>query len=115
MRLAQCTLPPERRFVFYDQVHTTGIDIRHAPSATAALMLGKDSTFRDYAQGAYRMRGIGRGQQLKVLLTPEVMARVSVEVPEVSGSPPASPERSSKLASGPPTTPLKLPSAARPS
>ena len=28
--------------VFYDQVHTTGIDIRHPAHACAALTLGKD-------------------------------------------------------------------------
>ena len=41
-------------------------------SATAVLTLGKDMTFRDYAQGAYRMRGIDKGQRLQLLLTPEV-------------------------------------------
>lgn len=29
-------------------------------------------TFRDYAQGAYRMRGISLGQRINVLLVPEV-------------------------------------------
>jgi len=82
VKLAHCMFPPERRFVFYDQIHTTGIDIPHARTARAALTIGKDSTFRDYAQGAYRMRGVGRGQRLKVLLTPEVLTRVHLEVPE---------------------------------
>ncbi|CAE7582610.1 unnamed protein product [Symbiodinium natans] len=80
VKLSNCTLPLSRRFVFYDQVHTTGIDIRHPPTACAALTLGKDSTLRDFAQGAYRLRGIGRGQKLKVLLTPEVSARMDEEV-----------------------------------
>ncbi|CAK0868701.1 unnamed protein product, partial [Prorocentrum cordatum] len=88
VRVAHCTLPPERRFVFYDQVHTTGMDLRHAPSACAAVTLGKDTTFRDFAQGAYRMRGIGRGQRLKVLLTPEVAARIRAEVPAAPGAAP---------------------------
>ena len=51
-----------RRFAFYDQIHTTGMDIKHALNARAALTLGKDMTFRDLAQGAFRMRGIGEGQ-----------------------------------------------------
>jgi hypothetical protein len=79
VRLSLCTLPPERRFFFYDQVHTTGIDIGHSPNAAAALTLGKDSTFRDFAQGAYRMRGIGSGQTIKVMVTPEVAACVRRE------------------------------------
>ena len=29
-------------------------------------------TFRDYAQGAFRMRGIGRGQTLQLYVIPEV-------------------------------------------
>ena len=36
---------------FYDQVHTTGMDIKHVLNACAVLTLGKDMTFRDYAQG----------------------------------------------------------------
>ena len=50
-----------------DQVHTTGMDIKQAASARAALTLGKDMSFRDYAQGAYRMRGIGKGQTVELL------------------------------------------------
>ena len=44
-------IPLEKRFAFYDQVHTTGMDIQHVLSASAALTLGKDMTWRDYAQG----------------------------------------------------------------
>ena len=65
-------LDSSKRFTFYDQVHTTGMDIRQAPGATAALTLGKDMTLRDYAQGAWRMRQIGRGQRLELLVVPEV-------------------------------------------
>ncbi|OLP86439.1 hypothetical protein AK812_SmicGene32454 [Symbiodinium microadriaticum] len=41
VKMSNCSLPLSRRFVFYDQVHTTGIDIRHPPMACAALTLGK--------------------------------------------------------------------------
>lgn len=61
-----------RRFAFYDQVHTTGMDIQHVLDACAVLTLGKDMTFRDYAQGAFRMRGIGRGHTIQLFLIPEV-------------------------------------------
>jgi hypothetical protein len=57
---------------FYDQVHTTGTDIKQAPNAVACLTLSKDMVFRDYAQGAYRMRGIRTGQRINVLVVPEV-------------------------------------------
>lgn len=40
----------QRLFTFYDQVHTTGMDIKQHPTAMAFLTIGKDMTFRDYAQ-----------------------------------------------------------------
>eukprot|EP00929_Paragymnodinium_shiwhaense_P090478 TRINITY_DN50674_c0_g1_i1.p1 TRINITY_DN50674_c0_g1~~TRINITY_DN50674_c0_g1_i1.p1 ORF type:complete len:4578 (+),score=1022.66 TRINITY_DN50674_c0_g1_i1:184-13917(+) len=70
--LQQCGLPLHRRFTFYDHVHSVGMDIKQPPLCTAAITLSKDTTLRDFSQGAYRMRGLGRGQQVEVLLTPEV-------------------------------------------
>ncbi|CAN0310344.1 unnamed protein product, partial [Ectocarpus sp. 12 AP-2014] len=75
--LADCHVPPDLRFTFYDQVHTTGMDIKQGLSAVAAVTLGKDMTFRDYAQGAFRMRGIGKGQKVQVLVIPEVQRLIS--------------------------------------
>jgi hypothetical protein len=68
----QCGVPLEKRFAFYDQIHTTGMDIKHVVNATAVITLGKDMVFRDYVQGAYRMRGIGAGQKIHVFIIPEV-------------------------------------------
>ncbi len=68
----QCGVSLEKRFAFYDQIHTTGMDIRHVVNATAVITLGKDMVFRDYVQGAYRMRGIGIGQRIHVYIIPEV-------------------------------------------
>ena len=48
----QCGVPLERRFAFYDQIHTTGMDTKHVVNATAVLTLGKDMVFRDYVQGS---------------------------------------------------------------
>ena len=72
MPLKQSTLLPSQRFTFYDQVHTTGMDIKQALDATAVCTLGKDMTLRDHAQGVYRMRGLGRGQTIIVLVVDEV-------------------------------------------
>jgi hypothetical protein len=72
LKLEECGIPLEQRFAFYDQIHTTGMDIKHMANAVAVLTLGKDMTFRDYAQGAFRMRGIGRGQKIHLFLTPEL-------------------------------------------
>jgi hypothetical protein len=54
VRLEQCGVALDRRFTFYDQTHTTGMDIKQFYTAQAAVTLGKDMTFRDLAQGAYR-------------------------------------------------------------
>ena len=64
-----------------NQVHTTGMDIKQAPSARAVITVGKDMTFRDYAQGAYRMRGIGKGQCITLFIIAEVAKRMAMELP----------------------------------
>jgi len=76
----QCGVPLERRFAFYDQIHTTGMDIQHVVNAVAALTLGKDMVFRDFVQGAYRMRGIGVGQTVRVFIIPEVKNLIEREL-----------------------------------
>ena len=79
-------MPMSKRFTFYDQVHTTGMDIKQAAAAQAAITLGKDMCLRDYAQGAWRMRGLGRGQTLKVIMIPEVVRLISHEVSKGGGT-----------------------------
>lgn len=85
VRLNQSGIPPDRRFSFYDQIHTTGMDIHQAIDARAVLTLGKDMTFRDYAQGAFRMRGIGKGQTIELFVIPEVMRLVNDQMARVNG------------------------------
>jgi hypothetical protein len=70
--LASSSIPADRRFTYYDHAHTTGMDIKQTPLAVAAITLGKDMTLRDYAQGAWRMRGLGNGQTLCMIVTPQV-------------------------------------------
>lgn len=74
--VSQCGVPLARRFTFFDQVHTTGTDVKQSSTAVAVITFGKDLVFRDYAQGAYRMRGIGKGQRLCLYLIPEVVSRI---------------------------------------
>jgi hypothetical protein len=64
----QSGFPRNRCFTFYDQIHTTGIDIEQPLGCTGILTLNKDSTFRDYAQAAYRLRGLGEVGQQKLHL-----------------------------------------------
>jgi hypothetical protein len=94
--LSQCGIALENRFCFYDQIHTTGMDISHSLSARAALTLGKDMVFRDLAQGAFRMRGIGEGQRVVLLCVPEVATLMQRELAKAgrdSGTSDASPRR----------------------
>eukprot|EP00931_Biecheleriopsis_adriatica_P073552 TRINITY_DN47812_c0_g1_i1.p1 TRINITY_DN47812_c0_g1~~TRINITY_DN47812_c0_g1_i1.p1 ORF type:complete len:4288 (-),score=931.49 TRINITY_DN47812_c0_g1_i1:37-12879(-) len=81
--LQQCGLPWDRRFTFYDQIHTTGMDVKQAPHVRAALTIGKDMVFRDYAQGAWRMRGIGAGQTISLMIIPEVKNRIRQDLSAV--------------------------------
>jgi len=72
MRLQESGVPKERRFCFYDQVHTTGIDVKHRMDAVALVTVNATMTYRDLAQGCWRMRGIGMGQTIHIILTPEI-------------------------------------------
>ena len=85
MPLRQSGLPWDKRFTFYDQIHTTGMDIKQAPNAVAAITIGKDMVFRDYAQGAFRMRGIGAGQTIHAVIIPEVASRVRHDLSVLDG------------------------------
>jgi hypothetical protein len=86
VRMNQSGIPPDRRFSFYDQIHTTGMDIHQCIDARAALTLGKDMTFRDYSQGAFRMRGIGQGQTIELFIIPEVMRLVQDQFAKLGGA-----------------------------
>lgn len=72
--LAESSIPADRRFTFYDQIHTTGMDIHQAANVMGVVTVNKDMTFRDYAQGSWRMRGLEyTGQKLAVLVSPQVV------------------------------------------
>ena len=80
VNLKQSGTSPSNYFTFYDQVHTTGMDIKQSPTAHAIVTVGKDMTFRDYAQGCYRMRGIGNGQTIELYVIPEVNKRIETDL-----------------------------------
>ena len=56
------------------------MDIKHVVNATAVLTLGKDMVFRDYVQGAFRMRGIANGQKIHLFIIPEVQELIKRQV-----------------------------------
>ena len=61
------------------------MDIEQTLSARAAMTIGKDMTFRDFAQGAFRMRAVGAGQTISLLITPQVAHLVRTEVALMRG------------------------------
>lgn len=56
------------------------MDISHVLDAKAILTISKDMVFRDIAQGAYRMRGINKGQTIHILIIPEVKDLIQREL-----------------------------------
>ena len=74
--IEQCGLSPDQRFTFYDQQHSTGMDIKQGVAAVCCVTLGKGNTLRDLQQGAWRMRGIGQGQTIKLVLVPEIVSQI---------------------------------------
>jgi hypothetical protein len=84
--LDQSGIPRANRFSFYDHIHCTGMDIKQALNAQAVITLGKDMSFRDYAQGAFRMRGIGVGQTLQIYMIPEVKKLILAQLAAAKGA-----------------------------
>lgn len=70
--LATSGVAVEKRFTFYDQVHTTGMDIPQPIDGYAVATIGKDMTLRDFSQGCWRMRDLGQGQRVHVVVPCEV-------------------------------------------
>ena len=75
--LERCGVALDSRMTFYDHVHTTGIDIKQSLAAVAVVTLGKDMTLRDYSQGCWRMRALGKGQCIHLLFTPEIRGMIT--------------------------------------
>jgi hypothetical protein len=74
---AACSVPLEKWFVYFDQVHTTGIDIKLPREAVAIVTIGRDTVLRDYVQACWRLRQFGEGQRIQVLLVPEIRRLVT--------------------------------------
>lgn len=65
-------IDPANRFTIYDQKRCTGANIAQDPEAEAFVTLHKTQTFRDLAQGVWRMREIEKGQQVHLVVTDEI-------------------------------------------
>ncbi len=63
---------PDQCFTYYDEWHTRGIDIRQMVNANAFITASEKTLKSDFAQGAYRMRGLASGQTLESFISSEV-------------------------------------------
>ena len=70
-------LKPHQRFTFYDHAHCTGLDVKQRVDCVAALTVSKDTTLRDAAQAAFRLRRLGAGQRCRLFLIPQIANCVS--------------------------------------
>lgn len=75
--LSQCSVSPRDRFTFYDQCHTTGMDIKQALDSCAVATLAKSMVMRDHTQACWRMRQLGEGQTIVVVIVPEVAKMIA--------------------------------------
>jgi hypothetical protein len=69
-------LNPSERFTYYDQRHTTGSDIHQSAQAMALESIGKDLPLRGFAQGAWRMRGLGAEQHIEFVIPPSARKKI---------------------------------------
>ncbi len=68
---------PQYRFTYYDQRHTTGIDIEQTPDAIGVVSLDPQTKARDCWQGVMRLRKLSGNQTVEFIL-PEVAAAKNV-------------------------------------
>ena len=66
-----CT--PEEYFTYYDQIHTTGTNIRQAEDACALTLVDHKTKISDTVQGTMRMRGFVTGKQTVEYIVPASM------------------------------------------
>lgn len=63
------TLPINGRFVYFDNGHITGQDIKLIPSAIGLVTINLENNYRDVAQGIFRLRKINYGQTINYIMS----------------------------------------------
>ena len=66
-------------FVYFDNPHITGIDIKLKPYFKALITLRKNSRYRDFIQGLYRMRQINSTQTAEIIFMPNVYEVIIID------------------------------------
>ncbi len=59
---------PEDYFTYYDQRHTTGVDIEHAPNTIGLATVSEHNTLRDISQSAMRLRRLKEDENCEFVI-----------------------------------------------
>jgi len=59
----------EDLYIYFDQSHITGIDIKLPTNAKGLVTVSENTNLRDLAQGSYRLREIKSGQSFDIILS----------------------------------------------
>ncbi|HBI22563.1 MAG TPA: hypothetical protein DDY37_08330, partial [Legionella sp.] len=70
---------PGACFTYYDQLRTTGTDLRQAEHAHALVLIDHTTPMNRFLQGAMRMRGLVEGEQRIDIIVPAHLATQSLE------------------------------------
>lgn len=63
---------PEQCLTYYDQVHSTGVDIKQFKKAQALVTVGKNTILRDLLQSTMRMRELAAEQTMHIVIPKEL-------------------------------------------
>jgi hypothetical protein len=69
--LKESGLGKRELLAYWDQQHTTGIDITVSPTMKATLTVSVHTMMRDLLQAVWRLRGLGKGQKIEFAILPE--------------------------------------------
>ena len=72
-------IKPHQRFTYYDQNHTTGIDIIQTPKARALMTVDVTTTMEDFLQAVMRMRQLSAEQTVEIVMTEALQAKLGAE------------------------------------
>lgn len=73
--------PDEKLFVYYDQKHITGIDVKKMNlQAKGLVLLRYTNQLRDYSQGAFRLRKINVTQSVDIMIDRSLMKRAKISI-----------------------------------
>jgi hypothetical protein len=65
-------VPLNGRFIYFDNGHITGQDFKLNPNAIGLITINLENTFRDIAQGIFRLRKLNNGQKISYCLLNKV-------------------------------------------